>query len=57
MMTSYKDLCKIRIMNNPCPLCGGRPELKNTKIVLVGDDQEDQFKAKAGTKVRVCKSH
>lgn len=57
MMTSYKDLCKIRIMNSPCPLCGARPELKATKMISVDKDLAKQLEVKEGSKVRVCKGH
>jgi ribosome-binding protein aMBF1 (putative translation factor) len=46
MMVSYKDLCKTHIMNNPCPICGKRANMKDTKVVKVN-----------GEEFVVCKHH
>jgi hypothetical protein len=46
MMVSYEKLCKIRILNTPCPICRKRPEVKDSKEVVMD-----------GKKVMVCKHH
>jgi len=56
-MVSYEDLCRIRITNNPCPICLKRPELKNTKEVKLTKDLAKLRGLKEGANVRVCKHH
>jgi hypothetical protein len=55
MMVSYKDLCKIRLTSNPCPICGKRPEQKDAKWVELEVEEPDGSKRKF--KAQVCKAH
>lgn len=59
MMVSYKDLCKVRIMNNPCPLCGNRLETKDAKFVVVSKESTELLNKgyEKGDVVQVCKTH
>ena len=45
-LVSYYTRCTTRILSVPCPICGQRPLVKNTKQV-----------DKNGKKVRICNKH
>lgn len=46
MMVSYKNLLKVRLVNQPCPVCKKKPEVKDTKEVSM-----------YGRMVIICKYH
>ena len=50
MLVSYKDLCKLHVARNPCPLCGKRLVLKNTKLIKTKVDGKSVL-------VRICAHH